>query len=199
MSIRLQPVLRILATFVVALSLSILPASGQSGSDTGGSGSDVSGSDVAGALSQSSRLAQASFASDAVQQRVNAVAASLVQQLQSGSLLTASASMHVAPTTLAPALRNLLLEPNPEAEVMGAVSSELQAHGVSEAHASGLAAAVAGLLDGQTVEAPDLMTAVTAFNDLVDAAPASVLLDPPDVFVVVRDVLGSLLDATATP
>jgi hypothetical protein len=199
MSIRLQPVLRILAAFVVALSLIILPAWGQSGSDTGGSGSDVSGSDVAGTLSQSSRLAQASFASAAVQQRVNAVAASLVQQLQSGSLLTASASLQVAPTTLAPALRNLLLEPNPEAEVMSAVASELQAHGVSEAHASDLAAAVAGLLAGQTVEAPDLMTAVTAFNDLVDAAPASVLLDPPDAFVVVRDVLGSLLEATATP
>mgnify|MGYP006282681625 CR=1 FL=1 len=199
MSIRLQPVLRILAAFVVALSLIILPAWGQSGSDTGGSGSDVSGSDVAGALSQSSRLAQASFASAAVQQRVNAVAASLVQQLQTGSLLTASASVNVAPTTPAPALRNLLLQPNPGPEVTATVATELEAHGVSEARATGLASAMAGLLAGQTVEAPDLMMAVTAYNDLVDVAPASFLLDPPDAFVVVRDVLGSLLEATATP
>jgi len=199
MSTPLQPAFRVLAAFAIALSLVVLPAWGQSGSDTGGSGSDVSGSDVAGALSQSSRQAQASFASDAVQQRVNAVAVSLVQQLQSGSLLTASTSMHVAPTTPAPALRNLLLEPNPGPDVTATVATELEVHGVSEAYATGLASAMAGLLAGQTVEAPDLMMAVTAYNDLVDVAPASFLLDPPDAFVVVGDVLGALLEATATP
>jgi hypothetical protein len=43
------------------------------------------------------------------------------------------------------------------------------------------------------------MMAVTAYNDLVDVAPSSFLLDPPDAFVVVRDVLDALLEATATP
>jgi hypothetical protein len=189
---------RLLFAFTLIALLAAAPAWAQSGSDRSGSGSDVSGSDVAGALSQASRLAGASFASPAVQQRVNTAARSIQQRLNRGQLLT-STSTAAAAAAPAPRLAQLLSTPNGTPETTAYVSGELQAHGIAPDRADDLVDAVAGLMAGGSVEATALLQAASAFNAVVEEAPVDFLLSPPDSFIVIRDVLTVLLDASSTP
>ncbi|PEN14197.1 hypothetical protein CRI94_03925 [Longibacter salinarum] len=196
MSPRSSVALRVVSALLVMLALTTAPAWAQDGSDTGGSGSDVSGSDVAGAISQSSRIENATFASDAVQQRVNAMAVVLQQRLVSGAQLTSTGSIRITAAP-APLLAELLSRSTDNEAAIAYVAGQLEAYGISDEHSERLTKAVAGLIAGGEVEAPALVRATNAFNELVDAAPASFLLDPPDSFIVIQDVLTSLLDASS--
>lgn len=179
-----------LFTFL-ALAFVAAPALAQN-SDGGGSGSDVTGSDVAGALSQSG-IEGAQFTSPAVQQRVNATASALQQRLTTGMLLS---SNQPAATGGASAVLADLLVKTDEATARAAFVDELVGAGLDAAPAQELADAVAGLLAGSSVEAASLVKAVTAYNAVVDAAPASFLNAPTVSFEGVGDVLTQLMNAS---
>lgn len=182
---------RIFLFAFLALAFVAAPALAQN-SDGGGSGSDVTGSDVAGALSQSG-IEGAEFASPAVQQRVNSVAAALQQRLSTGMLL--SSNEPVATGATSSVLADLLVKVD-ETAARGAFVNELVAAGLDAASAQGLADAVAGLLSGSSVEAASLVNAVSAYNTAVDAAPASFLNAPTASFEGVRSVLTQLMTAS---
>jgi len=179
---------RLLLSALVTVLVSMTPALAQSNSDTGGSGSDVSGSDVAGVLSKSAATQHAQFTSPATQQQVNQVAASLHRRLSSGILITSTEMFDVA---------EMLGTPGGTPSSLALFVADLRAHGVSAYTSDGLAEAVAGLLADGAIDAATFMTAVDAYNTVVNDAPADFLQAPPASFIVVRDVLAELIDASS--
>ena len=191
---------RLLLSVLITLLFSMTPALAQSNSDTGGSSSDVSGSDVAGALSKSAATQHAQFASPATQQKVNQVAASLHQRLSSGILITSTDLFDVeANSSTAASVAEMLGTPEGTPSSLALFVADLRAHGISSYTADGLAGAVAGLLADDAIDAATFMTAVDAYNTVVKDAPADFLQAPPASFIVVRDVLAELIDASSAP
>lgn len=189
---------RLLLSVLVTVLLSITPALAQSNSDTGGSGSDVSGSDVAGVLSKSAATQHAQFASPATQQQVNTVAASLHQRLSSGILITSTEMFDVqANSSTAASVAEMLGTPEGTPSSLALFVADLRAHGVSPYTSDKLAGAVAGLLADEAIDAATFMTAVDAYNTVVNNAPADFIQAPPASFIVVRDVLAELIDASS--
>lgn len=163
--------------------------------------SDVSGavpmSDASGVLTQSDPIA---FQSDDAERRMADVAAELVQALRTGTLslgMTGTEQALVVPETLA-----TLFLASSRGQIRTAarqLTDTLVAEGIPRAEAKALARASAELLAEEGIVDPDqFLTALHAFNAVVNAAPPSVLARPPQAFVVVRSVLTTLLDGTAS-
>jgi hypothetical protein len=189
---------RLLLSALVTVLLCITPALAQSNSDTGGGGSDVSGSDVAGALSKSAATQHARFASSATQQRVNQVAASLHERLSSGTLISSTEIFDVqANSSTAASVAEMLGTSEETPASVALFVADLRAHGISSHASSKLAEAAAGLLADDTIDAPTFMTAVDAYNAVVNDASADFLQAPPASFIVVRDVLTELINASS--
>ncbi len=189
---------RLFLSVLVTVLLSTIPAMAQSNSDTSGSGSDVSGSDVAGVLSKTAATQHAQFASPATQQQVNQVAASLHERLSSGILITSTEMFDVAVnSSTAASVAEMLGTPEGTPSSLALFVADLRAHGVSAYTSDGLAEAVAGLLADEAIDAATFMTAVDAYNTVVNDAPADFLQAPPASFIVVRDVLAELIDASS--
>ncbi len=157
-------------------------------SDSGGA---LPMSDLSGGLTQSDL---AYFQADDAQVRLNDVAESLAQALQSGTLgasvVEGRQSMSVPPAVAA------IIAPAADQEAERRSQSfvdVLRAQGLPQAEATVLAEAVTGLLEGGTVDPDQLVRALTAFNEAVDAAPPGFLAQPPHEFLVVRAVLATLL------
>jgi len=178
-----------------AVALLHVPALAQSNSDGGGSGSDVSGSDVSGVSSELSRAGDATFASPVVQQRMNAAAGLLRQRLQSGAFLSSNDAVSPQAAS-APGLARLLSSANDVDAERQTFVQDLTVSGLQNESALALGNAVSGLLSDETLKAPDYVRAVDAFNAAVDSAPASFLRSPPNSFLVVREVLVELNQAS---
>lgn len=176
---------------IVAVGLLVVgPVLAQKSPNSDGSGA-LPMSDASGGLTQSDLVY---FQSDDAQVRLNDVAESLAQALRSGTLgasvVEGRQSMSVPPAVadvIAPAS-------DQEAERRSqSFGIDLRAQGLPQAEATVLAEAVAGLLEGGTVVPDQLVRALTAFNEAVDAAPPGFLAQPPHEFLVVRAVLSTLL------
>lgn len=153
-------------------------------------------SDGSGALVQSD---QAFVQSDDVRIRMNDIASTLAEALQDGVLGT-SVTQTPQSVAVSRSLADLLLAPSRKARRAAEqdLAGLLTAMDVPAAEANALAEATAGLLAGGTVQIDQFGPALIAFNAVVDAAPPAFLVQPPAEFVVVRAVLMSLLDGTAT-
>lgn len=169
--------------------LMVGPAQAQRGSDVSG---NVPLSDQSGVAVNSDGVF---FQSDEAKVRLNDVAASLIQALQSGqigsSVMGESRSMTVSPMVID--LFSATSQKNVVATTK-AFTDEMTANGLSKNEAKTLAETVAGLLNGGTVTPSQFRDALVAYNAAVDAAPADVLVQPPHDFIVVRSVLMTLLE-----
>lgn len=195
----MSTICRTLLSFLVLAFLALPSAFAQSNSDSGGSGSDVSGSDVAGVLSKSAATQHATFKSPAIQQQVNQAAASLHQRLSSGILITSTEMFDVpANSSTAASVAELLGTPEGTPSSVALFVADLKAHGIASYEARGFATAVTGLLSDVAIDAATFMTAVDAYNSVVEDAPADFVQSPPASFIVVRDVLAELIDAAST-
>lgn len=169
------------------------PARAQSHSDVAGA---VPMSDVSGTLTQSDLMF---FQSDEARIRMADIAASLGRSLRTGTL-PANVAGTGQPTAVPSGVADLLLAAS-RAERRAAArpfAETLTAQGVPAAQATALARATAGLLEDGEITPERFLPALRAFNAVVDAAPAAVLATPPQSFVVVRAVLTTLLDSTAS-
>lgn len=189
---------RTLLSFLVLALFSLTPAFAQSNSDSGGSGSDVSGSDVAGVLSKSAATQHATFKSPAIEQQVNQAAASLQQRLNSGILITSTEIFDVpANSSTAASIAELLGTTEGTPSSVALFVADLKAQGIPSYDARAFASAVSGLLSDRSIDAATFMTAVDAYNSVVEDAPADFVQSPPASFMVVRDVLAELIDASS--
>lgn len=184
---RLLMVLFVMVAVGLCAGVPVLGQDAQN-SDSGGA---LPMSDASGGLTQSDL---AYFQSDDAQVRLDDVAESLAQALRSGTLgasvVEGRQSMSVPPAVadvIAPAS-------DQEAERRSqSFGNDLRAQGLPQAEATVLAEAVSGLLEGGSVDSDQLVRALTAFNEAVDAAPPGFLAQPPHEFLVVRAVLSALL------
>jgi len=177
--------------FVSLLIVGGAPAWAQS--DVSGS---LPGSDVSGGLTQSDPMA---FASDEVRIRMADVAARLATALREGTLSGGGAGMGRS-LTVPSGTADLLLASS-RAERRAAARpfvGLLTEQGVPARPARALARGAAGLLAGDSIDPETLLPALHAFNAVVDVAPTSVLAQPPQDIVVLRSVLLSLLDGSAS-
>ena len=156
-------------------------------------GTDITGaaSDVSGNLTQSDIYL---FQTDEARIRMNDVAVSLTQALQSGTLgesVVGSPAMPVSPE-----VANLFTADSKRdvREATEAVVGALTDQGLSQSDANTLAKDIGGLLEGGTVTPEQFLSAIQAFNTAVDVAPADFLAQPPQEFIVVRAVLMALLE-----
>lgn len=169
------------------------PAAAQSQSDVAGA---VPMSDVSGTRAQSDPMV---FQSDEARIRLADVAAALGRALRTGTL-PASVSGTGQPAAVPGGVADLFLAAS-RAERRAAarqVAETLTAGGLPAAEATALARATAGLLEDGGIRVERFLPALRAFNAVVDAAPAPALARPPAEFVVVRAVLTTLLDGTAS-
>lgn len=117
----------------------------------------------------------------------------MTQGLQAGRLTVGDQSVAV------PALvADVLTTRRPAETSVQALVADLTAHGLSQEHAQTLAEATAGLLGRDRIPSETLVRAIEAFNEAVDAAPASFLSDPPSAFVVLHAVLTEVLQVATS-
>ena len=149
-------------------------------------------SDVSGAATQSD---QALLQSDETQIRMNDIAAALASALREGTL-GASVVGGAEPMAVSPGLADLFLAPSRSEtqEASETFVAALTAEGIPAEQARGLAAAMAGLLEDETVDLPQLRPSLAAFNAVIDAAPTPALAAPPVEITAARAVLTALLD-----
>lgn len=179
---------RLLVIVAVGL-LAVSPVLAQKSPNSDGSGA-LPMSDASGGITQSDLVY---FQSDDAQVRLNDVAESLAQALRSGTL-GASVAEGGQSLSVPPAVATLVASaPEEDAVRSRPFVDGLRAQGLPRTEASALAESVAGLLEGGTVAPDQLLQALTAFNEAVDAAPPGFLAQPPHEFLVVRAVLTTLL------
>ncbi|PQJ34954.1 hypothetical protein BSZ35_10405 [Salinibacter sp. 10B] len=158
--------------------------------DTGGSipQSDVSGSDVSGTLSDLD-----AFQTEAAQGRLVAVSSQLAQSVRSGVLATGDGTS----VTVSPQMMDLVFVPTRAKR--HAASQQLYdllvGQGVPASEATAFTTALTGLLENETVQPTQLVTALQAFNSVVEIAPTAFLAQPPSDFIAARILLITLLDA----
>lgn len=185
-----SPVLRLFVSLLVVAGLGLttsLAHAQSSCSDCIGGGSDVSGVIVSG---------DNTGFSGSVQARVDAVATTLTQTLQSGSGVVPTASDDVTEVDARVAVL-LTGSGAGTASAQAAVTTALTDGGLPAASAAALTDAVAGLLAGSRVNAAHFLRAVDAYNAAVADAPDAFVTAPPSQFVTLRTVLTSLLQSAA--
>jgi hypothetical protein len=186
----------LLSRFVVCLSVVSLMAAGpvwaqNSNTDTGGS---IPQSDVSGSIGSD----LGAYPSDAAPVQLNAATSQFVQSLQAGVLGTTNGGE--SPVAVSKQVTSLIFTPSPtETEwATQQFADELIEHGIPEAEAEALTAALTGLFHDNTIRAAQIRAALEAFNAVVDVAPPSFLTQPPADFETVRTILTTLLDATSS-
>lgn len=183
--------MRLLCAGLLSALLMVPVASAQS--DTG---QNSTSTDLAASSSSDISVTPLRRAALAVQiSNVRQAAVTINTQLTEGTLVNEQATVNIAPELqqqLAP-----LFMTSPEDGLVGAdlLRTSLADHGVSPRRAKRLATAVQGLTQNGTVELDQLLSALEAYNDTVDSAPADFLTTPPQEFLVVREVLLSLVQA----
>lgn len=193
-------VLFVVLAFVIVYAM---PSQAQNAQSSNSTMTVITSSDaVGGAFSQDVEFGlKAHFANADVQANVNAVAATLNAQLAQGVFLfepLASASNEVSHSFAAQQSMFCVLM-QADAGCEGQVSGSLATIHGSQKLSRALVERVAGLTENGEVTATQLVRSIRAMNKMVQKAPESFLVNPPDEFRVIHKTLTMLVEAATMP
>jgi hypothetical protein len=138
------------------------------------------------------------YRTDQIAVAVNQAAASVNQQLAARTL--PAPAIGVPTTSLSPGIQLVLESVLTQTGNVNANANQLanglfgNCAGVGAGRAEELAANLVGLTAGGQVEAAQLGEAVSAFNEVVNAADDSCLSDPPEELLAIQSALAQLLE-----